>query len=383
MNPNPLSSAERERYARHLLLPDVGLEGQLRLRDARVALVGAGGLGSPLALYLAAAGVGTLGLIEFDDVDRSNLQRQILYGEEDVGRPKGEAAIERLRAINPHIQVNWHNLRLEAANALDILGRYQVVADGTDNFAARYLVNDACVHLGIPNVYGSIFRFEGQVSVFWRPHGPCYRCLFPEPPPPGMVPSCAEGGVLGVLPGIIGSLQANEVLKIILGLGENLVGRFVVFDALKMSFREVSLPRNPACPVCGDNPTLRDLIDYQVSCEPEEISMAPTLRETMEVEELKDWKDQGEEFVLLDVRNPGEWAIGKIGEGETDIPLHLLPLRFQDLDPEKTTIIYCRTGIRSLNAMRFLQQKGFRDVRNLVGGIHAWSHRIDPSIPRY
>ena len=382
MNQNPLSSAERERYARHLLLPDVGLAGQLRLREARVALVGAGGLGSPLALYLAAAGVGTLGLIEFDEVDRSNLQRQILYGEGDVGRPKGEAAMDRLREINPHIQVNWHNVRLEAANALDILGRYQVVADGTDNFAARYLVNDACVRLGIPNVYGSIFRFEGQVSVFWRSHGPCYRCLFPEPPPPGTVPSCAEGGVLGVLPGIIGSLQVNEVLKIILGLGETLVGRFVVFDALKMSFREVKLPRNPDCPVCGDQPTLRELIDYDVNCELEDEPVTPA-KETMEVEELKEWKDRSEDFVLIDVRNPNEWDIGKIGKGEVDIPLHLLPLRFEELDPEKTTIIYCRTGIRSLNAMRFLQQKGFRDVRNLTGGIHAWSYRIDPSIPRY
>jgi adenylyltransferase/sulfurtransferase len=376
-----LSPEEIRRYSRHLIMPEVGTEGQKRLKAARVLMIGTGGLGSPLGMYLAAAGVGHLGLVDFDVVDESNLHRQLLYGKKDVGRPKIEAAVERLREVNPHIELIPHNQRLDSSNALELFTGYDLIVDGTDNFPTRYLVNDACVLTGKPNVYGSIFRFEGQVSVFWGRKGPCYRCLFPEPPPPGLVPSCAEGGVLGVLPGIIGSLQANEVIKLILATGEPLIGRLVLFDALKMRFRELKLRKNPECPVCSAHPTLDKLIDYEQFCG---IGAEPEVDDdvNISVRQLAEWRQQGRPHTLLDVRSPEEWQIARI-EGATLIPIQELRDRMGELDTSELIVAQCHHGPRSLRAVGLLRQFGFVRVKNLYGGIDAWSEEIDPTVPRY
>ena len=374
-----LSQEEILRYSRHLLLPEVGKAGQEKLKRSRVLCVGAGGLGSPLALYLSAAGVGTLGLVDFDVVDASNLQRQILHGTSDVGRSKLASAREAVLRVNPHVDVVLHDTRLDSSNALGILRGYDVVADGTDNFPTRYLVNDACVLLGKPNAYGSIFRFEGQASVFGAPGGPCYRCLYPEPPPPGLVPGCAEGGVLGVLPGLLGTIQATETLKLLLGIGESLAGRLLLVDALSMRFREMKIRRDPACPVCGENPSIRELVDYEAFCG------APPLDESefaMSVHELTRMRDAGEDLLVLDVRNPDEWAIGHL-DGARLLPLPFLPDRLRELDPAQRTVVLCHRGIRSAQAVHFLRGQGFPRVRNLTGGIEAWSVEVDSSVPRY
>ncbi|MBX6363476.1 MAG: molybdopterin-synthase adenylyltransferase MoeB [Gemmatimonadetes bacterium] len=383
-----LSRLELARYARHLALEEVGIEGQRRLKAARVLVVGAGGLGSPVALYLAAAGVGTIGLVDFDEVDATNLQRQILYGVSDVGRPKTEAAAARLADLNPHVRVVRHDGRLTRESALDVVAGYDVVVDGTDNFPTRYLVNDACVLLGKPYVYGSILRFEGQVSVFWGARGPCYRCLFREPPPPGLVPSCAEGGVLGVLPGIIGTLQALEALKLILGRGETLVGRLVLFDALAFQFRELKLRKAADCPICGENPTITELIDYDFFCGvvPETPSSDPDAAFPAELTpaELKARLDRGERVQLVDVREPFEWEIASLAAyGARLIPLGELGGRLAELDPEGDVVVYCLSGARSAAACRRLRAAGFRRVANLAGGIRAWTDQIDPSLARY
>lgn len=375
-----LDADELRRYSRHLLLPEIGVAGQERLKAARIAVVGLGGLGSPLGLYLAAAGVGTLGLIEFDVVDETNLQRQVLYATADVGRPKLTAAAERLRGANPHVQLELHGLRLDAGNALDVLGRYDLVCDGSDNFSTRYLVNDACVRLGIPSVYGSILRFEGQVSVFHGARGPCYRCLFPSPPPAGSVPSCGEAGVLGVLPGIIGALQANEALKLVLRVGESLLGRLLTFDALRTKFRELALRRNPSCEVCALAPedvVLRDEPDTcQVTAGPD-----PEMFD-VEVAAVAQWRREGRGFLLLDVRMPEENRRARI-EDSILIPLHQLPERFAELDAEQDVVVYCHYGPRSSYATQFLRQQGMPRVWNLAGGIDAWSAEIDARVPRY
>jgi molybdopterin/thiamine biosynthesis adenylyltransferase/rhodanese-related sulfurtransferase len=379
-----LSSEEIRHYSRHLLMPEVGLEGQLRLKAARVLIVGAGGLGSPAALYLAAAGVGTLGLVDFDVVDESNLHRQVLYSRSDVGRPKLQAAVERLSGVNPHIRLVPHETRLDSGNALALLGDYDFILDGTDNFATRYLVNDACVLLGKPNVFGSIFRFEGQVSVFWGARGPCYRCLFPEPPPPGLVPSCAEAGVLGVLPGIVGSLQANEAIKLIVGIGEPLIGRLALFDALKMKLREMRLRKDPSCPVCSEHPTQRGLVDYDQLCgiPPSENAAVNEDDFEISVTEVKRRLDAGEPIAILDVRTPQEYAIARI-EGAMLVPLDQLQARVGELDPEATLVVHCHHGMRSARAVQFLRHQGFPRAINLAGGIEAWSLEVDPSVPRY
>jgi adenylyltransferase/sulfurtransferase len=376
-----LDERELRRYSRHLVLPEVGAEGQEKLKAARVLLVGAGGLGSPLGLYLAAAGVGTLGVVDFDSVDETNLQRQVLYGESDLGRPKVEAAIERLRDVNPLIRLEPHSQRLDSSNALQIASDYDLIADGSDNFSTRYLVNDLSVLSRRPNVYGSIFRFEGQVSVFGLPDGPCYRCLFPEPPPPGLVPSCAEGGVLGVLPGIVGALQANEVIKLILGVGDPLKGRLLLIDSLTAGFRELELPRDPRCPVCGDNPTITRLFDYEEVCAPplEEIS-SPDLN--VNPREVSKWLDEGRDFTLLDVRTPVEVAICRL-PGSIFVPLQELPERLSELAPDRRIVVYCHHGIRSAQAVAFLRGKGFQKASNLAGGIEAWRREVDSSVPRY
>ena len=382
--PNRLTAEEIRRYGRHLVLSEVGMAGQERLKAARVLIVGAGGLGSPVGLYLAAAGVGTLGLVDFDQVEVSNLQRQVLYGQQDVGRPKLEVAVERLAAVNPHIRLVPHSFRLDSTNALELFAAYDVVVDGTDNFPTRYLVNDACVLAGKPNVYGSIFRFEGQVAVFWGARGPCYRCLFPEPPPPGVVPSCAEGGVLGVLPGIIGSLQANEAIKLILGVGEPLIGRLLLFDALKLQFRELKIKKSAACPVCSENPTQRELIDYEQFCggADSEREVSETAETEIGAQELARWREEGQRFLLLDVRTPEEHAIAHI-QGALLIPLAELPRRLDELQREVPIVAHCHVGVRSARAAQLLRRAGFRRVRNLRGGIDAWSREVDSSVPRY
>jgi sulfur-carrier protein adenylyltransferase/sulfurtransferase len=381
-----LTPSESLRYARHLALPEVGAEGQRRLKGARVLLVGAGGLGSPAALYLAAAGVGTLGIVEFDLVDESNLQRQVLHGTPDVGRPKIESAAERIREINPHVAVEPHPVRLASANALEILGGYDVVVDGSDNFPTRYLVNDACVLLRKPYVYGSVFRFEGQVSVFAVPGAPCYRCLFAEPPPPGLVPSCAEGGVLGVLPGIIGTLQALEAIKWILGAGEPMTGRLLMFDALRMRFRELKLRRDAGCPACGDHPTVTTLIDYHRFCglpHPDEETPMSDVPE-ITVTELKQRLDRGDPLTIIDVREPHEWEIGNLGDyGARLIPLAEVEERLDEIDANEEIVLQCRSGGRSANALKLLREHGYQNLHNLKGGILAWSDEIDPSIPKY
>jgi len=376
---------EVQRYSRHLIMPEVGMEGQAKLKQAQVLLIGAGGLGAPMGLYLAAAGVGRIGLVDFDVVDASNLQRQVTYSTADVGRSKLEVTKERLAGINPHIQIDTHEERLSSENALDLFKGYDIVADGTDNFPTRYLVNDACVLLGKPNVYGSIFRFEGQASVFYAKEGPCYRCLYPEPPPPGLVPSCAEGGVLGVLPGIVGTLQALEVIKLILGEGNPLIGRLLLFDALKMNFRELKLRKDPQCALCSEHATIKELIDYEQFCgipqqeaEVETQSGVPTIS----VEELKALMDQKEDVYILDVREPQEWGIAHLEQAKL-IPLGELPQAVNQLSSADDIVVHCRSGARSARAVQFLMEMGFRKVRNLEGGILAWSERIDPSLPRY
>jgi len=375
-----LSHEEILRYSRHLILPDVGVEGQKKLKAARVLLVGAGGLGSPAALYLAAAGVGTLGLVDFDVVDKTNLQRQILHGTSAVGTPKLESARARIQDLNPNVQVETFETRLTSQNALDIIREFDVVADGTDNFPTRYLVNDACVLLGKPNVYGSIFRFEGQASVFYAKEGPCYRCLYAEPPPAGLVPSCAEGGVLGVLPGIIGSIQAMETIKLIVGAGEPLIGRLLLFDALKLQFRELKLEKDPDCPVCGRNPTVTQLIDYEAFCG---IGAEPVYDGAdVTADEVKGELDAGKELVLLDVRDPHEYEITHI-DGAKFIPLGELPARLNELDDHADVVTYCHHGARSLKALEILKAAGFAKVRSLRGGIDAWAVNVAREMPRY
>ena len=380
-----LTKEETARYSRHLIMPEVGVEGQQRLKAASILLIGAGGLGSPLGLYLAAAGVGRLGLVDFDVVDFSNLQRQVLHGTEDVGRSKLESARDTLHAINPEVQLDLYDVRLSSENALQLFEPYDVIIDGTDNFPTRYLVNDACVLLKKPNVYGSIFRFDGQASVFAPPQGPCYRCLYPEPPPPGEVPSCAEGGVLGILPGLVGCIQATEAVKLILGKGEPLIGRLLLYDALEMSFRQFKVRRNPSCPVCGDNPTVTELIDYEQFCgvpAEESVSIASSAPGQISVTELKQRLDQGESVFVLDVRNPPEIEICRIA-GSTVIPLGDLPSRFQELDPDQEMVVHCKSGVRSSKAIAFLTQQGFRNLKNLQGGILEWASTIDPAMPTY
>jgi len=377
-----LSREEFLRYGRHLIIPEVGLEGQRKLKSASVLIVGAGGLGSPLAFYLTAAGVGRIGIVDFDVVDLSNLQRQIIHTTKDVGRSKLESAREKLKALNPNVKIETYEMRLTSENALDVIKNYDIVVDGTDNFPTRYLVNDACVFLKKPNVYGSIFRFEGQVSVFYADRGPCYRCLYKEPPPPGLVPSCAEGGVLGVLPGIIGTIQALETIKLILGIGEPLIGKLLLFDALKMKFRELNLRKDPECPVCGENPTIKELIDYEAFCgiTPEQILRESGLEVTPE--ELKAKLENGEDIILIDVREPVEYEINRI-EGSKLIPLSKLPEKVNELDQTREIILYCKMGGRSARAVQLLRELGFTRVKNLAGGIDAWIEKIDPTMPRY
>jgi len=381
-----LSQQEIGRYSRHLIMPEVGMEGQKRLKSSRILLIGAGGLGSPLGLYLAAAGVGRLGLVDFDLVDFSNLQRQVLHGTADVGRPKLASARDRIQAINPEVQLDLYETRLTSANALSIFEPYDVIIDGTDNFPTRYLVNDACVLLKKPNVYGSIFRFDGQASVFYPPHGPCYRCLYPEPPPPGEVPSCAEGGVLGILPGLVGCIQATEAVKLILGNGSPLIGRLLLYDALQMRFQEFKVRRNPKCPVCGDHPTVTGLIDYEQFCGMRGQEMATAVAadsaEETTVEQLKSRLDRREPVFILDVRNPEEYQICRL-PGSKLLPLPELPRRFAELDREQEMVVHCKSGMRSAKAIQFLRQQGFRKLTNLKGGILAWADKIDPSMPRY
>ena len=376
----PLSPDEVLRYSRHLLLPEVGVDGQRKLKAARVLLVGAGGLGSPIALYLTAAGVGTLGLVDFDAVDVSNLQRQILHGSSAIGRPKLKSAKSRLKDLNPNVRVESIAGKLTSANALNIFRDFDIVADGSDNFPTRYLVNDACALLGKPNVYGAIFRFEGQASVFDAARGPCYRCLFSEPPPHGLVPSCAEGGVLGVLPGVIGSIQALEVLKLILGVGESLLGRLVVFDALGLKFRELELRKDPSCPVCGPNPTVTELIDYEAFCG---VAAPPAVEgPEISVQDLARELEQGKPVLLLDVREPREWDLVHLDNARL-IPLGQLPARLHELEGHADIVTYCHTGVRSLRAVQLLLSAGIPRARSLAGGIDSWARKIDRKLARY
>jgi molybdopterin/thiamine biosynthesis adenylyltransferase/rhodanese-related sulfurtransferase/molybdopterin converting factor small subunit len=380
-----LAKDEILRYSRHLIIPEVGIEGQQKLKAAKVLLIGAGGLGAPLGLYLAAAGVGKLGLVDFDVVDFTNLQRQVIHATQDVGRKKLDSAADKMKAINPHVEIVKHEVALTSENALDILKDYDIVVDGTDNFPTRYLVNDACVLLGKPNVYGSIFRFEGQATVFAYEGGPCYRCLYPEPPPPGLVPSCAEGGVLGILPGTIGLIQATETVKLILGIGEPLVGRLLLYDALGMHFRELKLRKNPECPICGDHRTITKLIDYHQFCG---VPQQPVQESTnvnegeIDVKEVKAKLDRGDDFVLIDVREPHEYQICNIPAAKL-IPLGQVAQRVAELDPNADIVIHCKSGIRSAKACGILRQAGFQHVRNMKGGILAWSDQVDPSVPKY
>ncbi len=380
-----LSKDEILRYSRHLIVPEVGMEGQLKLKAAKVLLVGTGGLGAPLGLYLAAAGIGRIGLVDFDVVDFTNLQRQVIHFTKDVGRPKIDSAAEKMQALNPNVEIVKHEVALSSENAMEILKDYDLVVDGTDNFPTRYLVNDACVLLGKPNVYGSIFRFEGQATVLAYPGGPCYRCLYPEPPPPGLVPSCAEGGVLGILPGTIGLIQATETVKLILGIGEPLVGRLLLYDALAMRFRELKLRKNPECPICGEHRTITKLIDYHQFCG---VPQQPPRQESkvtegeIEVTEVKEKLDRGDTFVLIDVREPHEYQICNIPAAKL-IPLGEIGKRLGELDPEADIVIHCKSGMRSARACGILKAAGFKRVRNMKGGILAWSDRVDPSVPKY
>ena len=384
---NPIEAATPEltvpelvRYGRHLTLPEVGEAGQRRLKAGRVLIVGAGGLGSPLALYLAAAGVGTIGIVDFDHVDESNLQRQIAHGTSAVGHSKLESIGARLRDLNPHVNVELHELHLDRTNALDIVRRYDVVADGTDNFATRYLVNDACVLEGKPNVYGSILRFEGQASVFDAKRGPCYRCVFPEPPPPGVVPSCAEAGVLGVLPGVIGSIQATETIKLLLGAGDSLIGRLLLYDALEMRFRELRLRKDPNCPLCGEHPTIRELVDYEVLCGTKPQATAAAV--DVSARELAERLGRGEDLLIVDVREPFELAIARFPHA-LHMPLGVIPLKSHELSTTRTLVLACHKGGRSMRALQLLRERGFTRVHNLAGGIDAWSTEVDSAVPRY
>ena len=380
-----LNHEQIRRYGRHLILPELGLEGQKKICATRVLCVGAGGLGSPVALYLAAAGIGTLGIVDFDQIELSNLQRQIIHSSEDVGQPKAHSARKAIHRVNPNVQVTLHETRLTSQNALEIIRQYDMVVDGTDNFPTRYLTNDACVLLNKPNIYGSIFRFEGQASVF-APHlqAPCYRCLYPEPPPPGAVPSCAEGGVLGVLPGIIGLIQATEVLKLATGIGRSLLNRLLLYDALEMKFRELKLRRDPQCPLCGEHPTITELIDYEGFCglnqPPQNNSMHP---HEVTVQQLKQALDDPKSGIkVIDVREPNEYQIAHI-EGAMLLPLSQLAHRFKELDADQAYYLHCKMGGRSMKALEFLRQQGFKNLKNVAGGITAWSNEIDPSVPKY
>ncbi|HEY0458953.1 MAG TPA: molybdopterin-synthase adenylyltransferase MoeB [Pyrinomonadaceae bacterium] len=377
-----MSNEEIARYSRHLILPEVGLEGQKKLKAARVLMIGTGGLGSPLGLYLAAAGIGTLGIVDFDVVDESNLQRQIIHGTKDVGRPKIESARDRLQDINPNTKIEAFETRLSSENALEFFREFDVIVDGTDNFPTRYLVNDASVLTGKPNVYGSIFRFEGQASVFWAEKGACYRCLYPEPPPPGLVPSCAEGGVLGVLPGIVGTIQANEVIKVILGAEGILLNRLLLFDAWKMRFRELKLKKNPACPICGTDPTIKELIDYEEFCGLN-LPVKEDVLEEITVSELSEQLKNNPETQVIDVREPHEFEIARIPNTKL-IPLSEVVRRAKEIDSSRTAIIHCKSGVRSGKAIRALQESGYKGkLLNLKGGILAWSDEIDPRVPKY
>ncbi len=382
-----LSQEEIRRYSRHLIMPEVGIDGQRQLKASSVLCIGAGGLGSPAAMYLAAAGVGRIGIVDFDVVDYSNLQRQLLHGTPDVGRTKLASAKDRLNSLNPHVEIDTYETALSSDNALKLFEPYDVILDGTDNFPTRYLVNDACVIGGKPNAYGSIFRFEGQASVFATKGGPCYRCLYPEPPPPGLVPSCAEGGVLGVLPGIIGVIQATETIKLMLGIGEPLIGRFLIYDALKMRFRELKLRRDPECPVCGDHPTVTKLIDYEQFCgmrpePPAQSTTAPASEWEITAGELKKRMDAGDKLFVLDVREPNEYQINRIS-GSTLIPLGELPRRYQEIDRDQEIVALCKMGARSAKATDFLRSVGFTRVKNLRGGILEWIDKVDPTQPKY
>jgi adenylyltransferase/sulfurtransferase len=380
-----LNDAEIRRYSRHLILPEVGLEGQKKICSASVLCIGAGGLGSPIAMYLAAAGIGQLGIVDFDSVELSNLQRQVIHGTPDVGRPKTQSAAETIHRINPDVQVVRHDTRLTSENALDIIRPYDIVVDGTDNFPTRYLTNDACVLLRKPNVYGSVFRFEGQASVF-APHlgGPCYRCLYPEPPPPGAVPSCAEGGVLGVLPGVIGLIQATEILKLVLGKGTSLLNRLLLFNALDMQFHELKLRRDPQCPLCGESPVITQLIDYQAFCGAPPPTTTPTMHpDEVTVHELKRALDDPQLGIqVLDVREPDEHRIARIN-GARLVPLSTLSERFAELDPNQHYYLHCKAGGRSMNALEFLRERGFKHLKSVKGGITAWSDEIDRTVPKY
>lgn len=380
-----LNNDEIRRYSRHLILPEVGLAGQKKIKSTSVFCIGAGGLGSPIAMYLAAAGIGKIGIVDFDMVDESNLQRQILHTDADVGRSKAQSAMETIRGINPNVEVVLHETRITSENALDLIRPYDIVVDGTDNFPTRYLTNDACVLLKKPNVYGSIFRFEGQASVF-APHlgGPCYRCLYPEPPPPGMVPSCAEGGVLGVLPGIVGCIQTTEILKLALGKGNPLIGRLLLFNALDMKFRELKLRRDPQCPVCGDHPTIRELIDYEMFCgitpEPENPEANP---DEVTVQEMRQALENPKlNIKVVDVREPDEYEIAHV-DGVPLLPMSEIEARFTELDPNQQYYLHCKSGVRSLKALNFLRGQGFKYVKSVKGGITAWAEEIDPNVPKY
>lgn len=383
-----LSQDEILRYSRHLIMPEVAMDGQKKLKAASVLCIGTGGLGSPLTMYLAAAGVGRIGLVDFDVVDYTNLQRQIVHGTKDVGRLKIESAYDTLRDINPEIVIELHNVMLTSENALQLFAGYDLIIDGTDNFPTRYLVNDACVLLGKPNVYGSIFRFEGQATVFWAEHGPCYRCLYPEPPPPGLVPSCAEGGVLGILPGTVGCLQATEAVKLILGIGEPLVGRLLLFDALNMKFRELKLRKDPNCPICGTHPTITALIDYEEFCGVGRGDESPAPKsgdkpmEEMTAQELDAKIKRGDKFTLVDVREPHEYAIARI-PGSVLIPLGTVAERAKELDPDSEIVLQCKGGVRSAQALNILRLAGFKHLKNLKGGILSWSDTVDSTVPKY
>lgn len=380
-----LNNDEIRRYSRHLILPEVGMAGQKKICSTSVLCIGAGGLGSPITMYLAAAGIGKIGVLDFDVVDFSNLQRQIAHGTDDVGRPKTESARDTIKSINPNVEVVIHNERISSENALDIIRPYDIVVDGTDNFPTRYLTNDACVLLKKANVYGSIFRFEGQASVF-APHlgGPCYRCLYPEPPPPGMVPSCAEGGVLGVLPGIVGCIQATEILKLALGKGSSLVGRLLLFNALDMKFRELKLRRDPACPICGDKPTIKELIDYEIFCgiQPQPVATGANPDEVTVQEMKKALDDPSLNIKVIDVREADEYQIARVN-GVPLVPLSTLPQKFTALDPNQQYYLHCKGGVRSLKALNFLREQGFKYLKSVKGGISAWSDEIDPNVPKY
>lgn len=377
-----LTFQEIRRYSRHLIIPDVAMAGQKRLKNAKVLCIGAGGLGSPVAMYLAAAGVGTLGMVDFDVVDETNLQRQVIHGTSDVGRPKLDSAADRIAEINPFVKVVKHETMVSSDNAMELFAPYDLIVDGSDNFPTRYLVNDACVLLGKPYVWGSIFRFDGQLSVFWAEHGPCYRCLFPEPPPPGMVPSCAEGGVLGMLCGTIGSLQTTEAVKLIAGVGDPLIGRMLIYDALELRFKELKVRKDPECPVCGKNPTVTELIDYEAFCGVTDEIAQFASQLSVTPRELAQMRDRGDDVVLIDVREPHEWEINRI-PGAHLIPMNDVPSRISEIPQSGNVLVYCKVGARSAEVLKFLHQVGLTNTKHLAGGIESYAAQVDPSIPRY